>query len=58
MSILVFLRHARHSSVSKQHPGHCIVGQIQDGRYLFKVKPLIYIIFDRIEADSWFWYLS
>ena len=52
MSILVFLRHARHSSVARNHPGHCIVGQIQDGRYLFKVKPLIYIIFDRIEADT------
>ena len=52
MSILVFLRHARHSSVARNHPGHCIVGQIQDGRYLFKVKSLIHIIFNRIEADS------
>ena len=45
-------RHARHSSVTRKHPGHCIVGQIQDGRHLFKIKPLIYIIFDEIEADS------
>ena len=26
------------------------MGQIQDDRYLFKAKSLIYIIFDRIEA--------
>ena len=45
-------RHAQHSSVARKHPGHCIVGQIQDGRYFFKVTSLIYIILDRIEADS------
>ena len=45
-------KHAGHTSVARKHPGHCIVGQIQDGRHLFKVKPLIHIIFDRIEADS------
>ena len=45
MSILV-------SSVARKHPRHCIVGHIQDGRYFFKGKPFIYIIFDRIEADS------
>ena len=50
--------HARHSSVARKHTGHCIVGQIQDERQLFKVKPLIYIIFDRIEANSWSWYVS
>ena len=50
-------RHAGHSTVARKHTRHCIVGQIQDGRHLFKVKLLIYIIFDRIEADSWFLYL-
>ena len=32
--------------------GHCIVGKIQDGRHMFKVKQLIIIIFFRILADS------
>ena len=45
-------RYARHSGETKMHPKHCIVGQIQDGRYLFKVKSLFYIMLDRIEADS------
>ena len=45
-------RHSRHSSVARKHPDYCIVGQIQNGRYLFNVKPLIYNICDRIEADS------
>ena len=42
-------RHARHSSVARKHPDHCIVGQIQDGRHLFKVKPLIYIIWTELK---------
>ena len=33
-----------------KHPSHCIVGQMEDSRYLFKGKPGIYIIFDRIGA--------
>ena len=45
-------RHARHSNVAGEHPGHCIAGQILDGRHFFKVKSLIYIILNRIEADS------
>ena len=44
-------RYARHSGETRMHQINCIVGKIQDSRYLFKVKSLIHIIFDRIEAD-------
>ena len=48
-------RYALYSGETRMHPRHCIVGQIQDGRYLLKAKSLIFIIFDGIEADSSFW---
>ena len=36
-------RHGRHSSVAKKHPGHCSVGQIQDGRhFLTELKQIHY----------------
>ena len=37
---------------SKGTLGLCIVGKIQDGRHMFKVKQKIDIIFFRIGADS------
>ena len=46
------LSYARHSGETRKHPGHCIVDKIKDGRYLSKVKSLVYIISDRIEANS------
>ena len=50
MSILGFL--GRPDIVAKPECTVDIALWVQDGRYLFKVKPLIYIIFDRIESDS------
>ena len=44
----IYLRVFRYA---RMHQINCIVGKIQDSRYLFKVKSLIHIIFDRIEAD-------
>ena len=42
----------RHSGVVKKHTGYRFMCKIQDDRHFFKVKKSIYVIIDRIEADS------
>ena len=43
---------ARSSGGVRHYLRHCIVGKIQDGRHLSKVKQHIGIILDIIKSDS------